>query len=169
MNIPNIVIMGVAACGKSSLGQALADKLGRPFIEGDSYHPAANIARMQAGIPLTDEDRASWLEQLANILHQGWSTKQHVVLSCSALKRRYRDTLRQGNPGLVFLYLAGSQSLIAERMVQRTSHFMPATLLDSQFRDLEPPGSDENVITLDISQPPSQLLRQAMSQLQTKH
>jgi gluconokinase len=166
MNIPNIVVMGVAGCGKSSLGQALAAALSSVYIEGDSFHPPENIARMAAGTPLTDADRAGWLTVLANQLAGGKAQGQGVVLACSALKQRYRDTLRHGDPQLLFVHLAGSKPLIAGRMATRSAHFMPTSLLDSQFADLEAPHpSSENVITLDISQPLPDLLQQVLQHI----
>ncbi|RMD01621.1 gluconokinase [Aquitalea palustris] len=165
MNIPNIVVMGVAGCGKSSLGLALANTLGASYIEGDSYHPPQNIARMAAGIPLTDTDRAGWLELLAQRLASGVALGEPMVLACSALKRRYRDTLRQGDPKLLFVHLAGNKTLIAARMAARDAHFMPGSLLDSQFRDLEEPTGDESFIRCDISQPLDKLLQQLLLQL----
>lgn len=166
MNKPNIVVMGVAGCGKSSLGQALAAALSAAYIEGDSYHPPENIARMAAGIALTDADRAGWLAVLADQLALGKVQGQQLVLACSALKQRYRDTLRRGDPELLFVHLAGCQPLIAGRMAARSAHFMPTSLLDSQFADLEAPqAGSENVITLDISQPLPVLLQQALQQI----
>ncbi|BBF84662.1 gluconokinase [Aquitalea magnusonii] len=166
MNIPNIVVMGVAGCGKSSLGQALAAALSSDYIEGDSYHPPQNIARMAAGIPLSDADRAGWLQLLADQLANSKARGQHVVLACSALKQRYRDTLRSGDPALLLVHLTGSKSLIASRMAARSAHFMPTSLLDSQFADLQAPlPAVENVITLDISQPLPALLQQVLQHL----
>lgn len=152
MNKPNIVVMGVAGCGKSSLGQALAETLGATFIEGDSFHPAQNIARMAAGTPLTDADRAAWLASLAQRLAEGRARGEVMVLACSALKRRYRDKLREGDPALLFVHLSGARSVIAERMSQRSAHFMPHSLIDSQFGDLEPLQPDEAALVCDIEQ-----------------
>lgn len=166
MTKPNIVIMGVAGCGKSSLGEALAETLGATFIEGDAFHPAENIARMSAGIPLTDADRASWLAVLAGCLAAGRAEGERMVLACSALKRRYRDTLREGDPGLVFVHLSGSRTLIAERMATRSAHFMPHSLIDSQFRDLEALQSDEHAIVCDIQQSLDTLRDSVLEQLQ---
>ncbi|MBV8681199.1 MAG: gluconokinase [Aquitalea sp.] len=165
MQIPNIVVMGVAGCGKSSLGQLLAWQLAARFIEGDSYHPPANIDRMSAGIALTDSDRAEWLTGLSQQLAEGRARGERLVLACSALKRRYRDLLRQGDPTLLFVHLAGSRALIAARMAARQQHFMPTSLLDSQFRDLEPPGPDERAIHCDVSQPPPVLAQQVLDWL----
>ncbi|MCW3478645.1 gluconokinase [Neisseriaceae bacterium JH1-16] len=152
MNKPNIVVMGVAGCGKSSLGQALSEALGATFIEGDSFHPPENIARMAAGIPLTDDDRAGWLTRLAERLADGRSHGECMVLACSALKRRYRDKLREGDPGLLFVHLSGTPQLIAERMAERSAHFMPQSLIESQFGDLEALQTDELAVVCDIQQ-----------------
>jgi len=150
MNPSNLVVMGVAGCGKSSVGQALAAALGATYLEGDSFHPPANIARMSAGIPLTDADRAGWLDALAARLAAGRARAEPMVLACSALKRRYRDRLRDADPALVFVHLAGSRELIAARMAERAGHYMPLSLLDSQFAALEAPAADEAHIDADI-------------------
>ncbi|MGC0150972.1 gluconokinase [Chromobacterium vaccinii] len=165
MNIRNIVVMGVAGCGKSSVGRLLADALGAAFIEGDAYHPLANIEKMRAGIPLDDAARAGWLANLADQLRRGRAAGAPLVLSCSALKRRYRDLLRGADPELLFVHLAGDRALIASRMRERSGHFMPESLLDSQFRDLEAPTADERAIQLDIAQPPEAMLAQLLAAL----
>ena len=139
--------MGVSGCGKSDVGQRLATALGIPFVEGDAWHSAENVAKMAAGIPLHDADRAAWLATLRDQI----AGRDALVLSCSALKRRYRDLLREGNPDLFFVELDGSRALIEERMRARKGHFMPTSLLDSQFRDLEPLQADEQGVRIDIS------------------
>ncbi|WP_344569793.1 gluconokinase [Streptomyces axinellae] len=133
--------MGVSGSGKSTVGARLAPRLGVPFADADSYHPRANIEKMSAGIPLTDEDRAPWLASMADWLSQ--HTGSGAVLVCSALKRRYRDRLRQASSRLFFLHLDGSYELIAGRLAGREGHFMPAGLLRSQFEALEPLAADE--------------------------
>ncbi|OHX11492.1 gluconokinase [Chromobacterium sphagni] len=165
MKYDNIVVMGVAGCGKSSVGRMLAEALHASFIEGDSFHPQGNIARMSAGIPLDDSNRADWLASLAERLRQGRAGKERMVLACSALKKRYRDILRGAAPGLLFVHLHGDKALIAQRMQERSAHFMPTSLLDSQFHDLETPGPDERAIHCDISQPPAALLQQILQAL----
>jgi gluconokinase len=152
--------MGVSGCGKSTVGQALAAANGVPFVEGDQYHPPANVAKMSAGVALTDEDRADWLLALQAQIRAARSRGEGIVISCSALKRRYRNLLRQGDPALRFAYLNGSQELISARMQARVGHYMPASLLDSQFRDLEPLQDDEAGVTLDIETPPEDLVAQ---------
>jgi carbohydrate kinase (thermoresistant glucokinase family) len=152
------VIMGVSGCGKSTVGAALAQVFDIPYLEGDAYHPAANVAKMAAGIPLNDEDRAGWLQGLADEIRQARERGAGLVLSCSALKRRYRDMLRQADPSLRFVHLDGPRTLIADRMQARVGHYMPSSLLDSQLSILEPLHADEGGLTLDITQPPQVLV-----------
>ncbi|WP_404406744.1 gluconokinase [Pelagibacterium halotolerans] len=143
--------MGVSGCGKTSIGTAFAGEIGAPFIDGDDLHPAANVAKMARGEALDDSDRYPWLARVADTLR---AAEGPVVIGCSALKRRYRDWIREGaGAPVTFLHLTGSREVIAERMAARQGHFMPVTLLDSQFSDLEPPGPDEAAVTVDIEQP----------------
>lgn len=143
----NYVVMGVSGCGKSTVGAAFAAATGGQFIDGDDLHPAENVAKMASGQPLTDDDRAPWLDRVAQAL------TGHVVIGCSALKRAYRDRIRAGAGPVRFLHLSGTRDVIAARMAVRPGHFMPLGLLDSQFATLEPPGPDEDAITVDIDQP----------------
>lgn len=144
-----IVIMGVSGCGKSSVGAALGAALGIPYRDGDDLHPAANVEKMRNGIPLNDGDRWPWLDRVAHILND----EAPVIVGCSALRRAYRDHIRSGAGGAVrFVHLAGSRDIIAARMAARTGHYMPTTLLDSQFATLEAPEPDE-ALTLDIDAP----------------
>ena len=156
------VVMGVSGCGKSEVGRRLAAALGVPFLEGDAYHPAANVAKMAAGIPLTDTDRAGWLRTLRDEIAAAHARGEGLVLACSALKRRYRDVLREADPGLHFAHLDGARSLIAQRMLARTAHFMPASLLDSQLADLEPLEPDEQGVRLDIVKDPVDLIQEIL-------
>jgi gluconokinase len=158
------VVMGVSGCGKSTVGQALATANGVHFVEGDQYHPPANVAKMSAGQPLNDDDRADWLLVLQAQVHAARLRGEGLVISCSSLKRRYRDLLRQGDPALRFAHLNGPKELIAARMQARVGHYMPTSLLDSQFRDLEPLQPDEAGITLDIETPPTDLVTQIREQ-----
>ena len=147
--IRRIVIMGVSGCGKSSVGAGLAERFGIPYRDGDDLHPTANVDKMRAGVPLTDDDRWPWLDRVATVLRD----EAPMIVGCSALRRVYRDRIRQSAGGPVtFIHLAGDRAVIAERMAARTGHYMPTTLLDSQFATLEPPGSDE-ALTVDIDQP----------------
>lgn len=150
---PVLVLMGVSGCGKSTVAGVLAGHLGWDLAEGDDMHPAANIAKMSAGIPLEDEDRWPWLARVAEWIRARTASARPGIVTCSALKRSYRDVLRA--PEVVFVYLAGSRELIAQRLTVRHGHFMPISLLDSQFAILEPPRSDERAITVDISGSPS--------------
>ena len=158
------VVMGVSGCGKSAIGILLADRLGIEHFEGDSDHPPENIEKMSAGIPLADNDRQGWLLLLQARLKRAADHGRGLVLSCSALKRHYRDLLRAADPGLVFVHLTGERELIATRMQARPNHFMPVALLDSQFQDLEPLQPDERGIELDIEMPPQQLMDHLLDQ-----
>ncbi|MDH4442748.1 MAG: gluconokinase [Rhizobium sp.] len=157
------IVMGVAGSGKSSVGAALGSAMGAPYIDGDDLHSAENIAKMSAGIALTDYDRWPWLTKIGETLagHPGT-----ILVGCSALRRTYRDLIRKaaGAP-VTFIHCAGSRALIAEHMAKRPGHFMPTSLLDSQFAALEPPGGDEIAITLDISTPLLDLVAKTMTQL----
>jgi gluconokinase len=149
------VIMGVCGSGKSLIGATLARELGVEFVEGDDLHPPDNVKRMAAGIPLTDDDRHGWLIAIAARLREAKRQGVGLVVSCSALKRSYRDLLRSvGDADVRFVYLAGSRVLIEERMAQRRGHFMPASLLDSQLSTLEEPLPDEGAWVCDIREAP---------------
>jgi carbohydrate kinase (thermoresistant glucokinase family) len=147
--VTSIVIMGVSGSGKSTVGAQLARRLGLPFVDGDDLHSRANKQKMAAGISLDDADRAPWLDDLSAAL-----ARSSVVVACSALKRAYRDRLRDAVPGVKFVYLAGSPALLAQRTRQRAHEFMPPGLLASQLGILEPPGPDENALTVDIAPAP---------------
>jgi carbohydrate kinase (thermoresistant glucokinase family) len=161
-----VVVMGVCGCGKSTVGERLARELGALFIEGDAFHPPANVARMAAGIALTDADRQGWLEALAAQLADARRAGRSVVLACSALKRRYRDVLRLGAPDLRVVHLAGDRAMLAVRLAARQGHYMPASLLDSQLATLETPDPDERAVTLDAGAPTDTLVQSALTQLQ---
>lgn len=145
----HVVVMGVAGCGKSVVGQQLAQQLGLPLVEGDDFHPPGNIGKMRQGLPLTDEDRAGWLERLAGELRR---QPAGAVLTCSALKRAYRDALRLGAPRLRFVHLALSEHQALERVAARTDHFYPPSLVASQFEALEDPGGEPDVLVVDATQ-----------------
>ena len=150
--ITALVIMGVAGCGKSSVSQALCQLNGATPIEGDAFHPAANIAKMSAGIPLTDEDRAGWLDSLCDELRRAVASGQRPVLTCSALKLRYRERLRSAVDGLGFVFLELTPEVAAARVADRPGHFMPKTLIDSQFAALESPTNESLVLTLNAAE-----------------
>lgn len=155
--VPIVVVMGVAGVGKSTVARLLAERLGAPFAEGDDFHPEANIAKMSAGIPLQDADRWPWLERIAAWMGAQVSEGQSGVVTCSALKRSYRDVLRTGDPDAFFVHLAGDRRLIGDRMSHRAGHFMPTTLLESQFDTLEPLQPDERGVVLDVGLDPEHL------------
>jgi gluconokinase len=154
------IVMGVSGCGKSETGSRLARALAVPFIEGDVFHPPANVAKMSAGIPLTDADRAGWLAALRDEIARGCAGGGSVVLACSALKRAYRDLLRGAACEVRFVHLHGERDTIARRMSARAEHYMPTSLLDSQLLILEPLHADEAGITLDNAAPIDTILSQ---------
>jgi gluconokinase len=144
----SVVVMGVSGSGKSTVGAALARRLGVPFADADSFHPAVNVAKMAEGTPLDDDDRRPWLDAVGQWL----ADHDDGVMSCSALKRRYRDQLRSHRTDIAFLYLTGSQELIGARQAGRPGHFMPSSLLISQFKALEPLDPDEKGMVIDVGQ-----------------
>jgi carbohydrate kinase (thermoresistant glucokinase family) len=159
MTAPRLIIMGVSGCGKSTVGERLAQRLGVPFLEGDALHPPHNVALMAAGTPLTDADRVDWLDAIASrlsALHAG----EGIVVSCSALKRVYRDRLRAATSELQFVHLHGDHALLATRLGQREGHYMPPALLISQLETLETPSTDEAALNLDIAEPVDRLVAQ---------
>jgi gluconokinase len=161
----HLVVMGVSGTGKSTVARALAERLGWPFAEGDDLHPAANVAKMAAGIALEDADRWPWLDAIA-----AWTAGQaaegnSTIVTCSALRRAYRDRLRDGVAGTVFVHLFGSPDLLAERMGARKDHFMPASLLPSQLRTLEPLEADEAGFMVDVELPAAAIADEVLDQL----
>ncbi|WP_425350915.1 gluconokinase [Rhizobium anhuiense] len=152
MNKPHaIIVMGVSGCGKSSVGEKLAEALHLAFVEGDALHPAANVEKMSKGIPLTDEDRMPWLDLIGEDMQAPLDKSEGIIVSCSALKRVYRDRLRAAVGGnLFFVYLEGSKALLTKRMGERKGHFMPVSLLESQLATLEVPTGEPGVVTVDI-------------------
>jgi gluconokinase len=159
------VVMGVSGSGKSLIGAALARALDVDFIEGDDYHPAENVARMSLGVPLTDDDRLPWLRALGRRIRDSKEASTGLVMTCSALKRSYRDVLRgeAGARELQFVFLRGPRALIAERLAGRRRHFMPPTLLDSQFASLEDPSPDEKAWVCDVRESPEDLVAALMA------
>ncbi|GAA0466336.1 gluconokinase [Streptomyces sp. NPDC046215] len=161
---PHVVaVMGVSGTGKTTVGPLVAHALGVPYAEGDDFHPPANIAKMASGTPLDDADRAPWLDAVGTWAHS--RAGLGGVVSCSALKRAYRDRLRAAAPGIVFLHLTGDRELIAGRMAARKGHFMTARLLDSQFATLEPLGADEAGVAVDVTPGPTAVAEQATAAL----
>lgn len=153
-----VVIMGVAGCGKSVVGQQIAERLALPLVEGDDFHPPGNIEKMRAGTPLTDADRADWLQRLAEELQ---ARPGGAVLTCSALKRSYRDTLRRAVPALHFVHLSLSPHQALERVAARTDHFYPPSLVASQFEALEDPCGEPHVLAVDATRHVDRLVEEA--------
>jgi gluconokinase len=162
---PIVVLMGVSGCGKSSVGVRLAAALGVDYVEGDEWHPPGNIERMRSGTPLTDEDRHDWLRALAMRLAAARASGRGLVLACSALKRRYRDVLRSGAPGLRLVHLHGPEALLEQRLAARSGHYMPASLLASQLATLEAPAADEAALAVDVSPDVETLVARLLQQL----
>ncbi len=162
----HIVVMGVSGTGKSEIGARVADALGLAYVEGDAHHPAANIEKMSAGTPLTDDDRWPWLRILAAELDERRADDQAVVLGCSALRRVYRDVLRDGHDDVVFLHLAADFDVLFDRMSTR-EHFMPASLLTSQLETLEPLEPDEAGVQVDVDAPIEEVVRRSLDALTT--
>ena len=167
--LPIVVVMGVSGCGKSTVGRALARALLVPYVEGDGLHPARNVALMAAGTALTDTDRHGWLAAVGRRLSDDGARSRGVVVSCSALKRSYRDQLRAAAPHVQFVYLHGPQALLAQRLEQRKGHYMSASLLQSQLDTLEPPAADERTLPFDISLGPERIVAGVRAGLLKKH
>ncbi|HSE72671.1 MAG TPA: gluconokinase [Nocardioidaceae bacterium] len=159
----HVVAMGVSGTGKSTVAARLAERLGLDYIEGDSHHPQANIDKMSSGVPLTDEDRRPWLETLARLVRERHEQGRSTVLTCSALRRRYRDILRSGAPDgdLFFVHLDAPFEVLEERMKAR-EHFMPPSLLRSQIETLEPLEADERGVRVDVSLPVDTVVNEAV-------
>ena len=162
MTVRHVVVMGVSGCGKSAVGEELARMLMLPLVEGDDFHPPGNIAKMRQGLALDDADRAGWLCELAAQLAQ---RPDGAVLTCSALKRSYRDTLRTGATGVRFVHLALDQVHALERVAARSDHFYPPSLVASQFEALEDPGGEPGVLVVDATRPLDDLAREAAAWL----
>jgi gluconokinase len=158
--LPLLVLMGVSGSGKSTVGALLAERLGSPFLEGDALHPAANVRKMREGVPLTDIDRRDWLAAVAHRLEDAARAGRGLVVACSALKRAYRDTLRERAPGVLFVHLSGSRATLEERLARRHGHFMPPSLLDSQLATLEPLAPDERGFSVSIEQRPLEIVEE---------
>jgi gluconokinase len=161
-----LVVMGVSGSGKTTIADKLAERLGWTCQDGDKYHPKSNVEKMSAGHPLTDEDRWPWLNAIADEIERVCRARGHVVVACSALKRTYRHVLLRGRDDVRFVFLNGTQQLIAHRLSLRKDHFMPPGLLDSQFRTLEAPGPDENAIDVSIDAPVDAIVGDIVSKLQ---
>jgi gluconokinase len=160
---PVLVIMGVSGSGKSTVAGILAGQLGWDLAEGDDLHPAANVAKMSAGIPLTDADRWPWLDTVTEWITEHTAAGLPGIITCSALKRTYRDRMRGQH--VVFVHLTGDKDTIGRRITARQDHFMPPALLDTQIATLEPPGPDENVLTVDLGRPPAEEAAEIITRL----
>jgi gluconokinase len=160
-----LIVMGVSGSGKSTIGERLARRIAWRFEDGDRFHPAANVAKMSAGQPLTDDDRWPWLLAIADEIDRVCGAGEHAVIACSALKRAYRDVLVHGRDDVRIVFLEGSQELIANRLAERKGHFMPPGLLASQFKTLEPPGTSENPVTVSIDPSVEIIIDNIVSQL----
>jgi gluconokinase len=158
-----LVFMGVSSTGKSTVAAMLAGRLGWHFQEGDDLHPEANVAKMAAGHALTDDDRMPWLQIVGEWIDARLAAGEPGIITCSALRRRYRDVLRR--PEVTFVHLTGPREVILQRMMRRQGHFMPPALLDSQFRTLEDPDPDENVLTIDVELTPEQQVAEVVQRL----
>ena len=163
-----LVVMGVSGSGKSTIAEKLAERLGWIFEDGDRFHPASNVAKMSAGQPLTDEDRWPWLQAIAEEIDRVCKASQRAVIACSALKQAYRDILVHGRRDVRIVFLRGSQALIADRLANRRGHFMPAGLLDSQFKTLEPPEASEHPVTVSIDASVETIVEDILRQLKLR-
>jgi gluconokinase len=160
-----VILAGVSGSGKTTVGRLLADRMGWPFADGDSFHPAANVAKMAAGIPLTDDDRWPWLAAIRAWMDARIAAGGSGVVACSALKRRYRDFLLDGRPDVRLVFLDVSRDEDLARLRARSGHFFPAALMDSQFADLEPPAPDEGALVLAVRGTPEELVSAIISGL----
>lgn len=159
-----LIVFGVSGAGKTTVGKLLARKLGWHFLEADDFHPSANVEKMRSGHPLADEDRWPWLERLREQIKRSLAAEENAVLACSALKRKYRDSLRV-NSDVKFVFLRGDDALIAEQLRHRRGHFMNPDLLRSQFADLEEPEPDESVLTIELGRTPKELVEEIKAKL----
>ncbi len=161
----HLVVIGVAGSGKTTVARELAQRLGCPFADADDFHPPANVAKMSAGIPLSDEDRWPWLDAIAAWIRARTAAGETAVVTCSALRRAYRDVLRAASPDVRFVHLAGPRELLSARIGGRRGHFMAASMLDSQLAILEPLAPGEPGITVDVTPPPPEIVSGILKQL----
>jgi len=160
-----LIVMGVSGSGKTTIGERLAARIGWRYEDADTFHPPANVAKMSAGQPLTDDDRWPWLRAIADEIDRASAAGERVVIGCSALRRVYRDVLVHGRSDVRIIYLQGTQALIANRLGERKGHFMPPGLLASQFKTLEPPTPDEHAVTVSIDAPADTIVDDILKQL----
>ena len=167
--VPVLLVCGVSGSGKTTIGTLLAKRLGYVYAEADNFHPAANVAKMAAGHPLTDADRAPWLTAIGSFIDATTSAARPAVVTCSALKRAYRDQLRAGRPNVRLIFLDVARDVVTERLQARHGHFFPANLLASQYRDLEAPDPDEHVLHIAVnssSTTPDEVVDQILADLE---
>jgi carbohydrate kinase (thermoresistant glucokinase family) len=160
-----VVVMGVSGCGKTTVSTLLAERLGWQYQEGDALHPPENVAKMSGGTPLTDTDRIPWLQRIAGRIDDWRRAGESGVITCSALKRTYRDIIIGNRPEVGLIHLKGTRELIGERLAARKGHFMPAALLDNQFATLQEPAAEERAITVEIGAPPTDIVEQIVRRL----
>lgn len=163
-HVSSIVLMGVTGSGKTTIGEMLAEKLSWTFLDADHYHPSENVEKMRQGIPLNEDDRKPWLHTLSELISTSVKESKPVILACSALKKSYRDILRQGSIEIMFVYLQGDEELIGERLAERKGHYMNPALLPSQFEALEAPSIDE-AIHVDISPDPEVIVADILNNM----
>jgi carbohydrate kinase (thermoresistant glucokinase family) len=157
-----LLIMGVSGCGKTTTAQRLAKQLGWTFRDGDTFHPEKNVAKMKDGTPLTDDDRWPWLDAIGAWIDEHRLSDKKAIVTCSALKRSYRQRLLHNRPGVQLIYLKGSKGLIGDRISRRRNHFMPTSLLDSQFATLEEPLGHERPIVVNVAMPPNRVVERIL-------
>lgn len=162
MDLPPIVVMGVSGCGKSTVAKQLAEHVGGLYLDGDDFHPVSNVEKMRHSIPLTDEDRLPWLVTVGRVMRERREPGHPVVMACSALKRMYRERIRQAEPDAFFVHLVATREELERRMQHRLGHFMPASLLDSQLQTLEPLASGEYGATINVHGTPAQVVDRAL-------
>lgn len=166
MSGKSIIVMGVCASGKTTVGEGIAKHLGAKFIDGDDLHPKANIQKMAGGHPLNDDDRAPWLERIRDAAYSLESKNETGIIVCSALKKKYRDKIREGNSNVHFVFLDGDKPLITERMRSRKGHFMREEMINSQFETLERPDHEERVVVVSIDAPIDNVIIDAIVKIQ---
>jgi gluconokinase len=160
-----LVIMGVSGSGKTTIATLLAKKLGWDYRDGDEFHPQANVEKMKSGVPLTDEDRWPWLEAIARFIDDELARGSKAIVTCSALKRRYREIIIDGRKGVRLVYLKGDKALLEKRLKKRHGHFMPSSLLQSQFDALEEPGPEENPLIVSVDGTPEQIVERIVEKV----
>ena len=163
--LPAIIVMGVSGCGKTTVASTLARRLGHDFAEADAFHTPENVEKMRAGIPLADADRGPWLEAIADWIDAARANGKPCIVACSALKRAYRERLARGHDDVRFVYLQGAFDTVSRRMAVRTGHYMPLSLLQSQYDTLEEPGNEENPIVVSIERPPEVIVDDVIEKL----